>query len=455
MTTPNVFEMSDEEFLKAGPPEVTQENAEQQQEQQQQEQPDPADPGAETTSGDAGGGSADDTQKNGGDTDKEASPGGEASEEAGAEGDKPAVQGDDKSKDQPKAEPKTVDEALAALSGDKAREAPKEAAKEQPKDALKPEAKDALKEGEQSKPQLKMEDKAKAYDLLMAPLKANGKTFELKDPAEAVKLMQLGANYGKHMQQLAPARKLVKMLHNSGVDENQLSFLLDIHQKKPDAIARLLKDANIDPMEVDIGKATEYRPGYHKVSDAEVTFQTALDDVQSREGGGELVLFIDRQWDAQSKQALWDNPQILTALQSAKEEGVWDIIYPEIERRRTLGTIGPEVPFLQAWKIVGDELSAQEAAQKQQQEQQQGKPAGEGLTETNGGGANQGQDDQPGPLAQLVTERVAAPKPDKDGDKAKSAGTPRAKPTPAKVLVNPLDMDDKEFEEKFGKIKFS
>jgi len=44
------------------------------------------------------------------------------------------------------------------------------------------------------------------------PIAANGKTIEIRDADEAVRLMQMGANYTRKMQELAPQRKMLAML---------------------------------------------------------------------------------------------------------------------------------------------------------------------------------------------------------------------------------------------------
>ena len=80
------------------------------------------------------------------------------------------------------------------------------------------------------------------YKEVMTPFKANGKLIELRNPAEAVQLMQMGANYTRKMQAIQQHRKVLTMLENNGLlDEGKLSFLIDIEKKNPDAIQKLVK----------------------------------------------------------------------------------------------------------------------------------------------------------------------------------------------------------------------
>lgn len=197
-----------------------------------------------------------------------------------------------------------------------------------------------------------------AYKKIMAPFKANGREIQLQSPEEAIKLQQMGANYTKKMQALQPNLRLVKMLENNELlDEGQLSYLIDLHQKKPEAIQKLLADSKFDPLEADVEKAATYVPGDHRVSESEVQFQTVLDDVESTPTGQELISEVAKQWDADSRQALFKDPRVLTEINNQKANGLYGLISAEVERRRVLGDL-QGVPFLTAYEAVGKDLHA-------------------------------------------------------------------------------------------------
>ena len=54
------------------------------------------------------------------------------------------------------------------------------------------------------------------HDKMMAPFVANGKTIQLQSVDEAIQLMQMGANYTRKMQSIAPHRKVLMMLEKMG-----------------------------------------------------------------------------------------------------------------------------------------------------------------------------------------------------------------------------------------------
>ena len=67
---------------------------------------------------------------------------------------------------------------------------------------------------------------------------------------------------------------------------------------------------------------------------------------------------INTTWDQTSKEAIWAQPELLSIIQTQKENGLFDQISAEMERKKLLGEIPANTPFLQAYKIAGDALVA-------------------------------------------------------------------------------------------------
>lgn len=270
------------------------------------------------------------------------------------------------------------------------------------------------------------------YEKVMAPFNANGKTIQLKTPEEAIQLQQMGANYTRKMQDIAPYRKVLLMLENNKLlDEDKLSYLIDLDKKNPDAIKKLVKDSGIDPIDIDTEEESTYRTGNHRVSDEEAAFRGVLEELGSNPNGKETLQLINTQWDQASKEVLWTQPEVMQVIHEQKSNGIYDRIATEIERQRTLGMIPPQVPFLQAYKKIGDELAQAGAFNDLVQQT----PAPVQQTQT------------PAPVA----KRVASPKsPVANGDKASAASPTRSTPRKAATIVNPLSLPDDEFEKQFA-----
>jgi hypothetical protein len=201
------------------------------------------------------------------------------------------------------------------------------------------------------------------YNKVMAPFKANGKTIQLNSPEEAIQLMQQGANYTRKMQSLAPYRKMLIMLENNGLlDESKINYLIDLDKRNPEAIKKLVKDSGMDPIDIDL-ESVNYQAGNYQVSDAEANFTEALNNLKDSTGGTETLQEINSQWDSQSKDILWQDPDLLRVINEQRQSGVYQMIVNEIDRQRTLGNIPPNAPFLEAYKRVGDYLVGQQQTQ--------------------------------------------------------------------------------------------
>lgn len=281
-------------------------------------------------------------------------------------------------------------------------------------------------EAEAAKPTPAEIDYKGQYEKIMAPFKANGKEIKLDNPEDAIRLMQMGANYTKKMQALQPGLKVLKMLENQGLlDEGKLNTLIDIHKGNPAAIQQLIKNSGIDPLEIDTSKDPGYVPGNHSVSEQELQFSSVLDEVTASQEGQDIVVAIDKQWDDASKQALYKEPEILRHLLNQKQIGVFDQIVSEVERQKMLGNL-VNTPFIQAYNTVG--------AQLRQAGTLKGMQAPAAVV-------------PPAPTTTVVETRAAAPVAPApvNSDKARAASPTKSAPQKVKQDLNPLSMSDDEF----------
>jgi hypothetical protein len=268
------------------------------------------------------------------------------------------------------------------------------------------------------------------YKQLMKPFKANGKEFAPSNPDEAIRLMQMGANYTKKMQALQPNLKLMRMLENNSLlDESKLAYLIDLDQKNPQAIQKLLHDSKIDPLDLDLSAEPAYAPGNHAVSDSEMAFHDTLANVMMTSTGKDTVSHINSQWDQESKQAIYREPALLSIIDEQRANGIYDRISAEVERQRVLGAPLP-VSFLQAYKEVGDRLH------------QAGQLVPAGSQEVSPTPVTPA----PVPAAPVVLDtRPALPKaPAANGNQARAISpAPRSKPAPA-AAFDPFNLTDEQ-----------
>lgn len=266
------------------------------------------------------------------------------------------------------------------------------------------------------------------YEKLMAPFKANGRDMQADSIEDARTLMQMGANYNKKMAALKPNLRLMKMLDNAGLlDEQKLSFLIDVHAKKPEAISKLVQDSGVDPLDISAEKAGEYKPSSYTVDDRTMELEAVLDDLQESSPVYRRTLeVVSTKWDATSKEIISKEPEILRVIDGHIQSGIYDLIVAEVEKERTFGRL-KNVSELEAYKATGDAMNAQ-------------------------GRFNHLVSPKPAVVTPPAAPAVVEPKPKQVSDEAlnqkrrAASSTKATAPSPALPAdFNPLDLPDEEF----------
>lgn len=194
------------------------------------------------------------------------------------------------------------------------------------------------------------------FKKVSAPFKADGKEIQVRTPEDAVRLMQMGVNYSRRMQEMKPLRALDHILTQHGLkDPAKLSELIDISKGNPKAIEKLLKEKGIDPLDFDTSKDNGYKAPNYQGDPKDLDFKEAIDNTLSQPGGRELIADVNNTWDSESKSALRDQPAIFQNLLEQKNSGVYGKIIDELNYQRTMGYL-TNVPFLQAYHQVGDAM---------------------------------------------------------------------------------------------------
>lgn len=263
------------------------------------------------------------------------------------------------------------------------------------------------------------------YKKILTPFKANGKEIKLNTPEEAIRLMQMGAGFGRKLQDLQPHLKTIKMLEKADLlDEAKLSRLIDIQNKNPEAIKALIKESGIDPLDLNVEDNVTYTPTDHSVKNDEFAFSEALDEVSRLPEGPQTLKVINDTWDQESKNLLWNSPELLGVIQTQRVNGLYDQITTEIDRQKLLGHIPNQTPLLQAYKIAGDYLQANN------------------LFKINPVEAT------PAKVVATTTGKVKSPV--ANSEAAKAASSTPSTTRKASVIKNPLEMADEEFMKQFN-----
>jgi hypothetical protein len=222
-----------------------------------------------------------------------------------------------------------------------------------------------------SKPETTIDYKA-AYERLLAPFKANGKTVQVDSVEDAISLMQMGANYNKRMQELKPNLRIVKMLGDNGLlDEAKLNMLIEVAQGKPEAIKKLVADSQLDAYSLDAETDSKYTPNDYRVNDSQIELDEVIKELQESSVFTRTADVVGNKWDASSRQEIATNPSILRDINTHMETGVFDIVMAEIDKQRMLGRTPKGMNDLQLYaktlQYLGELERAKNASQSGQQ----------------------------------------------------------------------------------------
>lgn len=224
---------------------------------------------------------------------------------------------------------------------------------------------DQLDQEEKTESDEEIADAQAQLKKLFAPFKANGREMKIDNVDDAITLMQMGANFNKKMHAIKPHLKVVRMLENNQLlDEKKLSFLIDLDKRDPKAIAKLVKDSNIDPLDINAEEGAEYTPNSYSVDDTELAVTEALEAIRDTAGYETTLNVISDKWDDASKRTLAENPSVIGIINSHVESGIYDQIQAEVDKQRMLGRL-TGMSDIAAYKAVGDQMFLKQEQQTQ------------------------------------------------------------------------------------------
>jgi hypothetical protein len=136
------------------------------------------------------------------------------------------------------------------------------------------------------------------------------------------------------------------------MDPAKLNFLIDLNQKKPEAIAQLLKDGQIDPLNIDMDKADKYVPPQRAVGDTEILLDEILESISHSPMYNRTLTVIGDQWDEPSRKVVALNPEYIRTINAHMENGVFDQVAEAVAYERRLGKLAGISDF-EAYQRIG------------------------------------------------------------------------------------------------------
>lgn len=202
------------------------------------------------------------------------------------------------------------------------------------------------------------------YDRVTAPFKASGREFQVHNADEIISLMQKGVDYTKKLQALKPKLMEMRTLDDQGMLGDRLNFAIDLFNGNPQALAKLIKEKNIDvntlvPQQNEFGEEVapkEYVPTDYKIDPSRYEFLNAIDQLKEK-GTFNKVSDALEKLDAASKAEFTKSPQNLMIMDSLVESGKFDMVYSELERARIVNN--PAIAGMndfQALDVIGQAM---------------------------------------------------------------------------------------------------
>ena len=257
------------------------------------------------------------------------------------------------------------------------------------------------------------------YEKIMAPFKANGMDMQAKSVEDAIQLMQMGAGFHKKMAALKPAMRQMKLLEKHGLlDDEKLNYLIDLSNKNPEAIKQLLKDSQIDPLDIDLQADSSYTPTPRSVTDSEMVLDEVLNEIRGTDTYQRTIKTVSQDWDEPSQNTIASEPQIIARINEHMLDGTFDMVMKQVDYERSVGRL-KGVSDLDAYRQVGNAL------------------ADAGVLQRVGA---------PQPPVNVQPPKAEPSQKDIERKQKKRAASPtKTSRTAANPIFNPLEMSDEEF----------
>lgn len=201
------------------------------------------------------------------------------------------------------------------------------------------------------------------YEAVTKDFKAAGKMMPgVKDPDKFIKALQMATDYALKTAALKPVLKKAKMLED--VTDEEFSEMLDFRKRNPEVIKKALKEANLDPIDLDL-ENIQYTPQSKIMSDADYEFKETIEKLSQEDAVAfqRTQNIVLNELDDTSKTTVLSNPHILSALQSEVASGRFEKIQAQALQLKAFGGYN-NVPDIELYSFIANEMDKQ-ALQKQ------------------------------------------------------------------------------------------
>lgn len=158
-------------------------------------------------------------------------------------------------------------------------------------------------------------------------VKANGMEYDFKLD-ELLALAPKAMDYTKKMQEIAPWRKTISALKETGFGEQDVNLMIDVLKGNKEAIAAVIKRTGVDTLDLDTESDKQYSPNQYGVDSNTARIQEIVSEIYADPEYAKTERVVDTVWDRASRNILQENPEMIRALHTDIKTGIYDAVAP-------------------------------------------------------------------------------------------------------------------------------
>lgn len=175
------------------------------------------------------------------------------------------------------------------------------------------------------------------------PLRANGKEYPIESIDELYKLASAGVGAQHKYQAIAGHKKTIMAAEKAGVDMMDAIKLMADYKENPQmAIMNLLKDNNIDPLDLDLDSAERNTKDY-SISDFEAKYDEIVGEIGNSPVFPKVQELLVDGWDQRSRDIFLKDPEMIRNLHDemtplpGEDKSMYEIVAPIADKMKLSG----------------------------------------------------------------------------------------------------------------------
>lgn len=169
-------------------------------------------------------------------------------------------------------------------------------------------------------------------------------------------LASKGIDYTKKTQVLAPWRKTISALQESGLGSEDVNLMIDVLKGDKNAIAEVLKRTKVDPLEVDVDDKAQYTPNQYGKDETQLAIEEVVESIVHDPDYPKTARVVDDVWDSKSRELMKANPSLIRGLHEEIKIGRYEIVAPMAAKMKTMDAVrgNPTVSDLEYYQMAVD-----------------------------------------------------------------------------------------------------